>query len=475
MGDTLAPGTTLAGGRYRIDELLDSGGMAHVYRAYDVRLERQVAIKTMQPKIALELESVRRFQRESQAMAALGHPHVVTVHDTGEEVRTEGEPMPYFVMELVKGNSLAAELRARGKLPASQAVPLADQILSALEASHALDLVHRDIKPANVLLAPGGIAKVADFGIVRALDQTATALTRPSFMLGTPEYMAPEQIRGEPDLDSRCDLYAVGILLFEILTGSRPFNGPGRDSIARQHQYAPPPTLESRGITGQPGLEMVLARALAKEPDDRYPDAKAMRRALRAAVTAPAPPPLPPRPGPAPGPGPTWGLGPAGPGPTLGLAPTGPAPTLIAPGTGAPGSTRTSRRPGGGVADRQPAQPLPRHKLVVHGVRLALCALLLVVALWYAGEVSGFTNVGNWSEARWTAFAGTAASAVGLLGSLPVWRPDKKGPTSFIQVISWLLAVAQLLSLLYGCLSLVVLKDQKGCTQNWAGTRCEIQ
>ncbi|MGW2018443.1 protein kinase domain-containing protein [Streptomyces sp. NPDC001927] len=457
MGDTLAPGTTLAGGRYRIDALLDSGGMAHVYRAHDVRLNRQVAIKTMRPRIALEPDSVRRFQRESQAMARLGHIHVVTVHDTGEEEQAEGPPMPYFVMELVDGPSLSAKLREQGMLPASEAVPLADQILSALEASHDRGLVHRDIKPANVLLAPGGIAKVADFGIVRALTRNQTALTSPYFAIGTAHYMAPEQVRGEPDLDGRCDLYAVGVLLFEMLTGSKPFDGHDAHAIAQQQLYAPPPTLASRGITGQPGLEMVLARALAKKPDDRYPDARALRGALRAAVTAPAPPPPPPRP--------TLGLGPG----------QGLRPTLIAPGTGAPGSTRTSRRPGGAVADRQPAQPLPRLKLVVHGVRLALCALLLVVALWFAGEVGGFIDVGDWSGARWTAFAGTAASAVGLLGALPVWRPDKKGPTSFIQVISWLLAVAQLLSLIYGCLSLVVLKDQEGCTLNWSKTKCELQ
>ncbi|MFC9390255.1 protein kinase domain-containing protein [Streptomyces venezuelae] len=455
MGDMFAPGTTLAAGRYRIDGTLGSGGMAQVHRAYDVKLARPVAVKTMLPALALDDDFVLRFQRESQAMAALGHPHVVTVHDTGEEPRAEGSPVPYFVMELVSGPSLAQELRTRGTLPASQAAPLADQVLSALQASHGLGIVHRDIKPANVLLAPGGVAKVADFGIARALS--LTALTGTHAAIGTPQYMAPEQMRGTPALDGRCDLYAVGVLLFEMLTGRRPFDGTDAFAVAYQHRHEPPPTLASFGFTGPPGLEAVVARALAKRPEDRYPDAQAMRTALRAALLPP--PVAPPRTTPPP------------------VTPPRATPTPVAQGRLAPPPVAPSLPPPGTVPrpPATPLPPLPPHKHVVHSVRLALCALLLVVESWLTFRVFGITEAGKWTEARWTAFGQGVTALVGVLGSLPYWRPDKKLRISGYRAFSWIVLLANLLVVLFACFTLFVLKDQEGCTRKWGSDQCQIQ
>ncbi|MCX5295345.1 protein kinase [Streptomyces sp. NBC_00193] len=287
MGDDMfAPGGYVADGRYRIDGVLGSGGMAAVHRAWDTSLSRPVAIKTLLVRPEADSEAATRFQREARAMAGLSHPHVVTVFDTGAEPQADGPPVPYFVMELVTGPSLAAWLRERGALPVAEAVRIADQVLAALQASHARGMVHRDIKPANVLLSEDGTAKVADFGIVRAGAGAAdgTALTGTGFTIGTPEYMSPEQIQGLAEIDGRSDLYAVGLLLFEMLTGLRPFAGANRLTIGYHHVHEPPPTLAAAGLPGQPRLEGVLTAALAKLPEHRPRDAATMRTALTAAT-----------------------------------------------------------------------------------------------------------------------------------------------------------------------------------------------
>ncbi|MER5758578.1 protein kinase [Streptomyces sp. NPDC002082] len=287
MGDDMfAPGGYVADGRYRIDGVLGSGGMAAVHRAWDTSLSRPVAIKTLLVRPEADSEAATRFQREARAMAGLSHPHVVTVFDTGAEPQAGGPPVPYFVMELVTGPSLADSLRERGALPVAEAVRIADQVLAALQASHARGMVHRDIKPANVLLSEDGTAKVADFGIVRAGAGAAdgTALTGTGFTIGTPEYMSPEQIQGLAEIDGRSDLYAVGLLLFEMLTGLRPFAGANRLTIGYHHVHEPPPTLAAAGLPGQPRLEGVLTAALAKLPEHRPRDAATMRTALTAAT-----------------------------------------------------------------------------------------------------------------------------------------------------------------------------------------------
>ncbi|MFJ6017643.1 protein kinase [Streptomyces sp. NPDC092952] len=433
MGDLFEAGATLAEGRYRIDGPLGSGGMAQVYRAYDVRLNRPVAVKTMLPALALDEGFVARFRRESQAMAALGHIHVVTVHDTGEEPRQDGPPIPYFVMELVAGPSLADQLRTHGPMPIPQALRLVDQLLSALEASHALGLVHRDIKPANVLLAPGGVAKVTDFGIVRAVS--GTALTGTHVAIGTPPYMAPEQLRGSPDIDGRCDLYAVGVVLFELLTGLRPFNGADIFAVAVQQWERTLPALASYGVTGRPALDAVLARALAFSPQDRYPDAQAMRAAVRAAGLAP--------PGPATEPVPTvtWRSGPA-----AGLRPR-PAPTR-----------RT-------VVHTAPWASLPMRTRVVQGGRLALCALLIVAGFWFwAAAVDSIEGM-DWGHARGMAVAQILGGLVGAVSALPLWARAVQQTAPALKAFSWLLFTGALLTLVLGCVVYVGVNQQEDCVK----------
>lgn len=290
MMNMFEAGESLAGGRYRIDGLLGSGGMAQVYEAYDLRLARPVAVKTMQPGLVLDPGFPVRFRREAQAMAALGHPNVVTVHDTGEEPRPDGPPVPYFVMEMVTGGSLADRLHASGALGVAQALEIAEQVLAALAVSHGRGLVHRDIKPPNVLFTEGGAAKVADFGIVRAAFGAGTVLTGTNMVVGTPQYMSPEQVQGSAGLDGRSDLYAVGVLLFEMLTGRVPFDGEDGFAIGYRHVTEEPPSLASYGIDGQPQLAAVLARALAKRAEDRFANAEEMRVALRAPMVIPTAP-----------------------------------------------------------------------------------------------------------------------------------------------------------------------------------------
>ncbi|MEV7617261.1 protein kinase [Streptomyces sp. NPDC089799] len=483
MGDVFAPGTVLAGSKYRIDGLLGSGGMAQVYRAYDLGLARPVAVKTMRPGLDLDDGAAARFRDEARAMAALDHPHVVTVHATGEEPRPDGPPVPYFVMELVNGPSLAERLQTRGALPVSDAVPLADQVLSALGQGHGQGLVHRDIKPGNILLAPGGIAKVADFGIARALTRTAGTGTRAG--IGTPHYMSPEQVRGAADLDGRSDLYAVGLLLFEMLTGRRPFDGDDAIALAVQHLTAPPPTLAASGLPGHPRLEAVVARALAKQPEDRYPDAAAMRGALREAVTADEPSrPRPPRAtdasaGASAGAatGAAGGAWAAPRSPTAGYTapaahalfpplppPPGPAPTRPVP---------TGPAPRGQAGVLAPALPLPRRTRLLHDGRLAVCAVLAVTA-W---------SFGVWGEQDnllWAALVGLAAGMTGAIGSLPVWRPGRGTPasphTSRYRVLSWILLLANLYCVVGGLVTAVkVGAELEDCVPNYGSTCARFQ
>ncbi|MEV4189914.1 serine/threonine-protein kinase [Streptomyces toxytricini] len=275
MGDTLGPGSVLAGGRYRIEEKLGSGGMADVYRACDIELARMVALKAMRPGLSSEEGYPARFRREAQAMAALNHPHVVAVHDMGDE------PVPFIVMELIQGGSLADLLGAGRPVPVAQALGLASQVLAGLAVAHAHGLVHRDIKPGNVLLAADGTAKVADFGIARAAEGAGTVLTRTGRLVGTPSFMSPEQVLGRPDIDGRSDLYSVGVMLFQMITGRLPFEADSGYAIGYLHLTAPPPTLASTGVAAGPAVEAVVARALAKDPAQRYPDAASMRAALQ--------------------------------------------------------------------------------------------------------------------------------------------------------------------------------------------------
>ncbi|MDC7338126.1 protein kinase [Streptomyces lydicus] len=277
----------ILGERYELVEQLGQGGMGTVHRAVDRRLRRTVAVKTLSAELALQPEFLARFQREAHAAAALNHPGVATVHDVGEDAGG-GSAEPYLVMEYVPGRTLSQVL-ADGLLPVPQAVDIAGQVLEALEHSHRHAIVHRDIKPANVMLTATGRVKVVDFGIAKALSEVATRLTGTGVAVGTPAYLAPEQINGA-ETDHRTDLYAVGCLLHELLTGRPPYTGDSPFSVMHQHLAAVPPPASALRPGLPPAVDEVIRRALLKNRADRFADASAMKAALDAAAEAPAAP-----------------------------------------------------------------------------------------------------------------------------------------------------------------------------------------
>ncbi|MFC9231111.1 protein kinase [Streptomyces decoyicus] len=279
----------MLGQRYELVEQLGHGGMGKVYRAVDHRLRRTVAVKTLSAELALEPEFLTRFQREAHAAAALNHPGVATVHDVGEDAGG-GVAEPYLVMEYVEGRTLSHVLKD-GVLPVAQAVDLTGQVLEALEHSHRHAIVHRDIKPANVMLTGTGRVKVVDFGIAKALTEVATRLTGTGVAVGTPAYLAPEQINGG-GTDHRTDLYAVGCLLYELLTGRPPYTGDSPFSVMHQHLAAEPVPPSRLRPELPPAMDAVIARALRKGREDRFGSASTMHRALGEASrpATPAPP-----------------------------------------------------------------------------------------------------------------------------------------------------------------------------------------
>ncbi|MFJ2027087.1 serine/threonine-protein kinase [Streptomyces sp. NPDC087897] len=277
MTEVIARGVRLAQGRFVIEELLGTGGMASVHRARDTVLGRTVAIKTMNAASTGDPTGRERFRREARAAAALSHAHVVAVHDVLEE-EVAGARVPYLVMEYVEGRPLSRFVpSAPGGLPLGEALRYTAEILDALAASHDSGLVHRDVKPANVMVTVAGSVKVMDFGIARALDAQHTALTGTGFIVGTPHYMAPEQFESGNLVDARSDLYAVGIILFQLLTGSVPFTADSGFRIGYLHVTADPPALTTLGARVPAEVQALLTRALAKNPAERFPNARAMR------------------------------------------------------------------------------------------------------------------------------------------------------------------------------------------------------
>ena len=371
--------------RYEVGRLLGRGGMAVVHLARDTRLDRQVAVKMLRADLAEDPTAQSRFRREAQSAAALNHPSIVAVFDTGEDVvdGPHGQArIPYIVMEYVQGNTLRELLRdgsrrdstatialppsARaGREPArhddgqqttpldvDQAVEITAAVLSALQYSHSMGIVHRDIKPANVMLTPTGEVKVMDFGIARAVADTAATMTATQSVIGTAQYLSPEQARGE-HVDARSDLYSAGCLLFELLTGRPPFVGDSPVAVAYQHvrETPQPPSLFNPAVGDE--LDRVVLHALTKDRDHRYPDASAFRDDLLAAVAG--------RPVAAP---PTAA--------TEVLAPVVPAPVPVAvPVTAAPASTVV-------VEEFDADQPAERSRA---GAYLALALGVLAVAL----------------------------------------------------------------------------------------------
>jgi serine/threonine-protein kinase len=220
-------------GRYQVGELLGYGGMAEVHRGRDLRLGRDLAIKMLRTDLARDEEFQERFRREAQNSAALNHPAIVAVYDTGEEVSVTGERLPFIVMELVDGGTLKEVLAHEPRLPWRRALEIIADLCAALEFSHRHGIIHRDIKPGNVMITQNGQVKVMDFGIAQALAG-ATTMTQTGALIGTAQYISPEQARGEPS-DARTDVYSVGCLLFELLVGHPPFVGDSPVSVAYQH------------------------------------------------------------------------------------------------------------------------------------------------------------------------------------------------------------------------------------------------
>jgi beta-lactam-binding protein with PASTA domain/predicted Ser/Thr protein kinase len=277
----------LLGGRYQVGELLGYGGMAEVHRGRDLRLGRDVAIKTLRSDLARDAIFQLRFRREAQNAAALNHPAIVAVYDTGEEHGPSGEELPYIVMEFVNGRTLKEVLGAEGRLMPRRALEIVADICSALEFSHRHSIIHRDIKPGNVMLTQTGQVKVMDFGIARALASGASTMTQTSAVIGTAQYLSPEQARGE-SVDARSDVYATGCVIYELLCGHPPFVGDNPVSVAYQHVREDPhaPSESNSDVTAS--IDAIVLKALAKNPANRYQSAGEMRAdLLRAAAGRP--------------------------------------------------------------------------------------------------------------------------------------------------------------------------------------------
>jgi serine/threonine-protein kinase len=268
---------TTVGGRYELGELLGRGGMAEVRRAVDQRLGRSVAVKQLRADLAVDPTFQARFRREAQSAAGLNHPTIVAVYDTGEEVDPlSGVSIPYIVMELVEGQTLRDVLKDGRKILPERALELTQGVLDALSYSHKAGIVHRDIKPANVMLTQSGGVKVMDFGIARAVADTSATMTQTAAVIGTAQYLSPEQARGET-VDARSDLYSAGCLLYELLVGRPPFVGDSPVSVAYQHvREAPLPPSQLDPEIG-PEIDAVVLKALAKDRADRYQSARDMK------------------------------------------------------------------------------------------------------------------------------------------------------------------------------------------------------
>ena len=347
----MTDGQVLAG-RYEIGAVLGRGGMAEVRAGWDLRLGRAVAVKTLLPGLAEQPTIRRRFEGEARAAARLAHPNAVAVFDVGEE-----EGVPFLVMEQIVGPTLEEEMR-RGPLDTGRLRRLGEEVLGALGAAHSAGLVHRDVKPANVLMTPDGSAKVADFGIAKAVvDETAPALqvdhTTTGQMLGTVAYMAPERLAGRP-ATVQSDIYSVGVVLYEGLTGTRPFAAPTPIAMVRAIDQASPAPLRDCCPDLDPALVATVERAMARNPEDRFASAAAMSAALRAGAD------------------PSAGVTGA---PTV-IA----APTALSPGVPAPAASLSRR------ARHRWAGRLSRRRILALATVAGLAVALVAVAVAIGGD-----------------------------------------------------------------------------------------
>jgi beta-lactam-binding protein with PASTA domain/tRNA A-37 threonylcarbamoyl transferase component Bud32 len=273
----------LLGGRYELDGIVGRGGMAEVFRARDIRLDRIVAVKTLRDDLARDQTFQARFRREAQSAASLNHPSIVAVYDTGEDM-VGPTPVPYIVMEYVDGRTLRDLLREDRRLLPERAMEITDGVLRALDYSHRNGIVHRDIKPGNVMLTRSSDVKVMDFGIARAVSDSQATMTQTAQVIGTAQYLSPEQARGER-VDARSDLYSAGCLLYELLTGRPPFTGDSPVAIAYQHvrEDPVPPSRIDPEIPGW--ADAIVLKAMAKDPADRYQSAGEMHQDIQRALS----------------------------------------------------------------------------------------------------------------------------------------------------------------------------------------------
>ena len=269
----------LLGGRYELGAIIGRGGMADVIAANDIRLGRKVAIKLMRRELASDPLFLARFRREAQAAAGLNHPTIVAVYDSGEDIvgtGTDAASLPYIVMELVEGETVRDVLRSGAGFTPERALQVARDVLTALDYSHRNGIVHRDIKPGNVMITKSGAIKVMDFGIARAMSDSGNTLTASQTVMGTAQYLSPEQARGG-EADARSDIYSLGCLLYEMLTGKPPFTGESAVAIAYQHVsgLVVPPSEVNADIN--PNIDALVQMALAKDATERYQSAAEMR------------------------------------------------------------------------------------------------------------------------------------------------------------------------------------------------------
>ena len=284
----------LLGDRYELEGVVGRGGMAEVYRARDIRLDRVVAIKTLRADLARDQTFQARFRREAQSAASLNNPSIVAVYDTGEDLST-GMPVPYIVMEYVDGRTVRDLLIEGHRLLPERALENISGVLRALEYSHQAGIVHRDIKPGNVMVTRTGDVKVMDFGIARAMSDAQATMTQTAQVIGTAQYLSPEQARGER-VDSRSDLYSTGCLMYELLTGRPPFTGDSPVAIAYQHVRENPIPPSRLDPDVPPWADAIVLKAMAKSPGERYQTAAEMQADIQRAasgmqVAAMAPPP----------------------------------------------------------------------------------------------------------------------------------------------------------------------------------------
>jgi hypothetical protein len=373
------------GTAYTVQGEIGRGGMGVVFNAWDERLKRRVAVKVLPPELAFREEIRLRFLREAETAAQLSHPHIVPIHSVGEGP----DGLVYFVMAYVDGESLAAKLQRRGRLPTEEARRIMLETADALGAAHALGIIHRDVKPDNILLEGSrGRVVVTDFGIAKALSATtgAATLTATGVAIGTPHYMSPEQAAGDREIDGRSDIYSLGVVAYQMLTGELPFRAPTVPGILMKHISERAPLVTEKRPDCPEDLAACVMRCLEKDPDDRWPTADALRRALesRSAV-----PPRPRRAGPAPPVARASGAL-----PSRGAAPAAPAAPAV--------PARGERREAGLVAAAGGEPPLVRdlrNRLVTWA---SVCGSLFVIDLVTGHHVPSWSLVvaGVWAATK---------------------------------------------------------------------------